>query len=289
MREDQQYTLSELCEAFEVSPSGYYAARSASEGHRAQEEKLIVKEMKEIHKGYTTCYGSPRMADELTARGFPCSENRAARIMSKYGIKARSKTAFRPKTTIPDPARAPAPNLLADRPAPTGPGQVYISDITYVATREGWLYLAVVIDLFSRRVAGWKLADHMRTSIVTSAFSKATAKIQPQANAIFHSDRGCQYTSTSVANQIGIRGFVQSMSAKGYCYDNATCESFFATLKREAFPDDQCFETREQARLTIFEYLETFYNTRRRHSSLENISPDEYLIRHFQNTKPELN
>ena len=218
-----------------------------------------------------------------------CSENRCARIMRKRGINARQKAAFRPKTTVADPDAKPAPNLLKDAPAPTGPGELYVGDITYVATREGWLYLAVVIDLYSRKVAGWQLADHMRTSLCTAALGAAMASVPPAPGAISHTDRGCQYTSQAARSHLSLLGLTQSMSAKGYCYDNAKAESFFATLKREAFPDGCCFDTKAEARMVIFDYLETFYNRRRRHSSLGNISPDEFLERRFTNTKTNLN
>lgn len=284
------YAINELCEAFEVSRSGYFAARSAPEGPRKREETILVAEMHEVHADrHTRCYGSPRMVTELQSRGLSCSENRAARLMQKNGLSASQKAAFRPKTTIADPSRRPAPNHLGTRPEPTSPGEVYVSDITYVATREGWLYLAVVLDLYSRKVAGWSLAEHMETSLVTTALERATSTVRPRKGAMFHSDRGCQYTSVAMRKNLALLGITQSMSAKGYCYDNAKSESFFATLKREAFPDDCCFDTKVEARCAIFDYLETFYNRRRRHSTLGNISPEEFLNRHFQNHNPDLN
>lgn len=289
MRE-ADYTVIELCDALEVSKSGYYAAKAAPEGPRAREDRRIHKEMELIHKDrHTRCYGSPRMADELAGRGLPCSENRAARLMRKHGIDARAKAAFRPKTTVADPSKRPAPNLLKTAPEPSAPGEVYVSDITYVATREGWLYLATVMDLYSRLIAGWALADHMETPLVTSSLDKATAALPPLSASLFHSDRGSQYTSEAMRKRLTLLGITPSMSAKGYCYDNATSESFFATIKREAFPEDCCFDTKAEARRVIFDYLETFYNRRRRHSSLGNISPEEFLRRHFQNPKPALN
>jgi transposase InsO family protein len=290
MREQHGYAIAELCDAFGVSRSGYYAAQCAPEGARAREERRLVEEMRKIHADrHTRSYGSPRMVAELGERGLPCSENRAARLMSKHGIDARQKAAFRPKTTVADPSRQPAPNLLADCTEPSAPGEAYASDITYVATREGWLYLAVVLDLYSRKVAGWALAEHMEARLVTSALCRAVGVIRPAPAALFHSDRGCQYTSGAMRKHLELLGMTQSMSAKGYCYDNAKSESFFATLKREAFPDDCCFDTKAGARRAIFDYLETFYNRRRRHSSLGNISPEEFINRHFQNQKTRLN
>lgn len=284
------YSVFELCEALDVSRSGYYASKNRPPSSRSRQEETIATAIKEVHADrHTRCYGSPRMVDELASRGLSCSENRCARIMKKNDINARQKASFRPKTTISDPEAQPAPNLLRDTPEPTSPGEIYVSDITYVATREGWLYLAVVIDLYSRKVAGWKLADHMRATLATSALAAAITNVPPVPGAISHTDRGSQYSASTMRRHLALVGITPSMSAQGYCYDNAKAESFFATLKREAFPDDCCFQSKAEARRKIFDYLETFYNCRRRHSSLGNISPDEFLNRHFTNIKTTLN
>jgi len=208
--------------------------------------------------------------------------------MSEAGIQARFKTAFRPKTTRQDPDRLPAPNRLKKHPA-TRPGEVLISDITYVATAQGWLYLAVTLDLFSRQVSGWHLAENMETSLVIEAAQKATSLSGVGPGTIYHSDRGCQYSSKAMREWHRDRDIQCSMSAAGYCYDNATCESFFATLKREAFPENCVFETKAQARRTIFEYIETFYNRRRIHTSLGNRAPNEILTNYFQQETITLN
>lgn len=287
---ESSLSILELCDAFDVPKSSYYAARSRPESKRAKEEKLIVAEMRLIHNDrHTRCYGSPRMTCELNERGVACSENRCARLMNENQISASQGASFRPKTTLSDPNSKPAPNLLKDAPEPSAPGEVYVSDITYVATREGWLYLAVVIDLYTRMVVGWKLADHMRTSLVTDAITRATTKVSPALGAVFHSDRGCQYTARDLRKLLAMLGITQSMSAKGNCYDNAKSESFFSTIKREAFPDGCCFDTKDEARRAIFDFLEAFYNSRRRHSSLGNVSPEEYLQSYFTNTKTNLN
>ncbi len=289
MRTAETYAVAELCEAFGVAKSGYYAAKSAAESPRAREERRIVDEILEIHGDrHTRAYGSPRMTAELRARDMQCSENRVARIMAKHGISGGRKTAFRPKTTVTDPDKAPSPNRIKDL-EPSAPGEIYVSDITYVATRQGWLYLAVVLDLYSRKVAGWALADHMETRLVTSALERAISTVPPASGSLFHSDRGCQYTSRKMREHLGRLGIAQSMSAKGYCYDNAKSESFFATIKREAFPDDCCFGTKSEARRAIFEYIETFYNRRRRHGTLGYISPESFLRKHFLNQKQNLN
>lgn len=290
MREEG-YQVEELCEAFEVSRSGYYAARKRPLPKRAKENEAIVSKIKEIHEDrHLKAYGSPRMTTELQEEhGLACSENRVARLMAKNGIQARHKAAFRPKTTTQDPNQKASPNVLAKTETPSAPGQVCVSDITYVATREGWLYLAVVIDLYSRAVVGWSIAATMHTFLVTSALAKAMATLPPGSRPIFHSDRGCQYTSQEFRKHLALYGLTQSMSAKGYCYDNAVNESFFASLKRESFPEDCCFDTKAKARIAIFDYLEVFYNHKRRHSSLGNISPETFLDQHFQTKKTDLN
>lgn len=290
MREKHSYKVRDLCDAFEVSVSGYYTSKSAVPSAREQSEAILVKQIKAIHADrHTRAYGSPRMTAELNERDLPCSQNRVARIMAKHDICAIQKAAFRPKTTVTDPDNAPSPNLLKDAGEPSSPGEIYVSDITYVATREGWLYLAVVIDLFSRSVAGWAMADHMRSSLVTDALGRAVGAIAPTIGAKFHSDRGCQYSGRECRAHLRLYGLEQSMSAQGYCYDNAKSESFFATIKREAFPDGCCFDTKAEASNAIFDYIETFYNRRRRHSTLGQISPESFLKKHFQTQKQNLN
>lgn len=290
MREEG-YLVEELCEAFELSKSGYYAARKRPLSDRAKENEVIVSKIKGIHEDrHLKAYGSPRMTTELQQEhGLSCSENRVARLMAKNGLKARYKAAFRPKTTTQDPTQKASPNVLANTEPPSAPGQVYVSDITYIATREGWLYLAVVIDLYSRAVIGWSIAETMHTFLVTSALAKAMVNLPRGRHPIFHSDRGCQYTSQEFRKLVALYGLTQSMSAKGYCYDNAANESFFASLKRESFPEDCCFDTKAEARRTIFDYLEVFYNHKRRHSSLGNVSPEIFLNQYFQTQKTHLN
>lgn len=288
MRED--FTITELCEALAVSKSGYFRWRSATPSARHRENQRLLEEMKRIHADrHTRAYGSPRMTEELRERGYRCSENRVARLMTHHGLVARPRRPFRPKTTQSDADAKPAPNHLSDRPPPEQPGEVLISDITYVATGEGWLYLAVVIDLFSRAVLGWKLGNSLHTELVVDAFDRAFRTLRPPGGSLFHSDRGCQYTSLAFRRRIESCGLVQSMSAAGYCYDNAAAESFFATIKAEAFPPGAVFSTKLEARRAIFDYLETFYNRRRKHSSLGYRSPDQFLETHFQNQQIHLN
>lgn len=277
------YTVAELCEALDVSRSGYYKSKSAPVSAHQEENERIVEKMKQIHQEpFKDSYGSPRMTSELQKYGFTCSENRVARLMAREGLKARHKKAFRPKTTVQDPDRTPAPNLLAEIETPSRSGEVFVNDITYVATREGWLYLAVTMDLYSRRIAGWHLEDSMKTDLVIAAAQKAVTGTGAHSGAIFHSDRGCQYTSQEMRSWLKQRGFLSSMSSVGYCYDNAACESLFATLKREAFPAGCVFDNKQDARRTIFQYIETFYNRERIHTALGNRSPVEFLTNHFQ-------
>lgn len=281
MRE-QGYNVSELCEATDVSRPGYYAWRGRPPGDRDNGNAEIAGRIREIHtQRFKGAYGSPRLTGDLREMGYGCSENRVARIMKKEGIRAKFKSPFRPKTTSADPSAKFSPNILKDAQPPSRPGEQIASDITYVSTAEGWLYLSVVIDLFSRKILGWAPGDSMHASLVADSIRKASRHFAGAA--LFHSDRGCQYTSAEIRSRLASLGLCQSMSAKGNCYDNATCESFFASLKAEAFPDGGRFESKQHARLTIFEYLEGFYNRERRHSSLGNIPPEQFLEQHSLN------
>jgi transposase InsO family protein len=286
----EEYSITELCDALEVSRSGYHAARKRPPSARSLANRLLVGAMHEIHgHRHTRCYGSPRMTSELRDLGLPCSENRVARLMQSEGLRARPRKPFKPKTTRPDHAARPSPNLLAVAPPPEAPGTQVVSDITYIPTREGWLYLVLVIDLFSRAVLGWKIADSMHAGLVTTAIGQALRSGMLSAGSIFHSDRGCQYTAGPTRRLLARHGLLQSMSAAGYCYDNAYAESAFATLKAELPGADRPFDSKAQARLAIFDYLETFYNRRRRHSSLGMLSPDNFLTRYFQSKPTPIN
>ena len=288
MRKD--YSITELCEAFEVSASGYFDHLGATMGSRARANQKLVAAIQTIHQDkHTRHYGSPRMTEELRATGHACSENRVARLMRQANVAARPSRAFRPRTTVVDPDKRPAPNLLESDPTSTAPGQALVSDITYVATKEGWLYLAITMDLFSRKIVGWSVDETMKWTLVERALRNAQKRGGVSAGGLYHSDRGSQYTSRGLREKLKNMGLRQSMSGKGHCYDNATCESFFATLKREGFPEDGVFESRQEARQELFEYIEIFYNRKRRHSSLGNRAPEQFLQKYFQETRPELN
>lgn len=286
----KNYPITELCEALGVSPSGYHAAKKRPESRRTSENALLLKTMTSIHEHrHTRSYGSPRMTAELRAQGYRVSENRVARLMRRSALRARPRRPYRPKTTRPDQAAHPSPNLLAKADPPVSPGTHLVGDITYIPTREGWLYLAVVIDLFSRAILGWKIADSLHSEIVTGALQRAIRTGHIAAGAIFHSDRGCQYTASQTRDLLHRHGVLQSMSAAGYCYDNAFAESAFASLKAELPDAEAPFPSKQAARLAIFDYIETFYNRRRRHTSLGSISPFDYLQIHFTTQNKNLN
>ena len=222
-------------------------------------------------------YGSPRMVEELQAQGFEISENTTAKLMRKHGIRARRKWGYKPpQTTNPDPTAKYNKNLIKNKP-PTGFGQQFVTDITYIPTQEGWVYLSVIIDLYTRLVVGWESSETMPATLVTKTLDNATYNWAINTRkAIFHSDRGSQYTSKKVRQWLKANQMKQSMSHKGNCYENAHCESFFASLKTESLPESGYFSSKAEARKRIFSYIEGFYNTRRRHSSLGYLSPLEF-------------
>jgi putative transposase len=288
MRAD--YTITELCDALEVSRGGYYAANNRPPSRRERENRELLDAMKIVHQDrHTRSYGSPRMTPELQSMGHVCSENRVARLMRREGLRARPRKPFRPKTTSPDHAAHPSPNLLEQADPPSQPGEQIVSDITYIPTREGWMYLAIVLDLFSRTILGWKLADSMDAGLVTDALRRALRTGLPVPGSIFHSDRGSQYSAGTTRDLLAQADLRQSMSACGYCYDNAFAESAFASIKSELFADETLFESKAEAATAIFDYLETFYNRKRRHGSLGFISPNDFLTNYFHNLNPSLN
>lgn len=263
-----------MCEALEVSVSGYYAwaTRDDSPTHQWREELLVAIE--EIHADVKQRYGSPRMHAELNTRDQACSENTVAKLMKLHGIQARASKRF-VRTTDSKHALPVAENLLGRSFDPAGPNESWCADITYIATREGWLYLAVVEDLFSRMVVGWSMDDSMESRLVVDALSMALARRRPDAGLLAHSDRGSQYASEHYQRVLATEGIVCSMSGVGQCWDNAPIESFFGRMKCE-IASSGMFATKEQAKDEIFEYLEVFYNRVRLHSSLGFVSPTEF-------------
>ena len=277
------YSTTELCKTLGVSPAGYYRFIKQPQCKRRQEKQKLIHQMSMIHSHrHTRCYGSPRMTRELRNRGFFCSENRVARIMRLNGLRARPKRPFRPRTTQVNHAASPSPNLLSKERKAQAPGQEIVSDITYIPTNEGWLYLAVILDLYSRTLLGWSLSDSLHSQLVIDALKRAFNSGLVAPNAIFHSDRGSQYSAISTRSLIHRTGLRQSMSAKGYCYDNAFAESFFASLKAELSINSNPFPSKEAAKIALFDYLESFYNKKRLHSALDFHSPYAFLNLHFK-------
>jgi putative transposase len=267
------YPIQDSCQSLGVSRSGYYQWLKRSPSRRQHQESQLRQEITSLFEQHRKRYGSPRITQALRAAGRQVGKNRVARLMSQQKLVARSKRAFRPKTTLA--SSHGEPNRIAAL-QPAGPDQIWVSDITYVATAEGWLYLAVILDLFSRRVVGWKLGESLESELVGTALQNALLLRQPANGLIFHSDRGCQYTSQAVREKLRTIGVLQSMSAQGNCYDNARAEAFFSSLKTECFPLSNCFASKAQARREIFEYIEIYYNNQRLHSALDYQTPKGY-------------
>jgi putative transposase len=263
-----------MCEQLEVSRSGFYAWRERPESAHQQEDTQLAEEVAQAHYDSRGTYGSPRVHAELQAQGRKVSRKRVARLMGEQKLAARRRRRS-VRTTDSNHRHPVAPNVLERDFSPSQPNSTWATDITYVWTSEGWLYLAVVLDLFSRRVVGWSMSEHIDTPLVLGALEMALQGRQPPKGLIHHSDRGSQYASTEYQRALASRGLQCSMSRKGNCWDNAVAESFFSSLKMELVYLTQ-FATRHQAHLAIFEYIEVFYNRRRRHSSLGYLSPLEY-------------
>ena len=257
-----------------MSPSGYYTWRKHQHSVRTQENQRLTRLIREIHQESDGTYGSPRMMKELRERGQPVSRNRVARLMRAARVRGSIKKRYR----VPSGrggVGAVAANVLDRQFTPKAPNEAWAADITYIRTDEGWLYLGVVLDLFSRRVIGWSMQDRIGRELVMAAVAMAIAQRQPKAGLLHHSDRGSQYSSDDFQSLLKEHGIRCSMSGHGNCYDNACVESFFATLKKERVYRRH-YRTRNEARADVFEYIEVFYNRRRRHSLLGDISPAEY-------------
>ena len=268
--------VQKMCRVIGASRSGYYRWKIQPQSKRQQENEKILIEIKESHKNSRRAYGSPRITVELRAKGMKCGENRVALLMKIHGIVGKATKKFK-ATTNSKHALPVAENLLKQNFAAEKPNTVWVSDITYVWTSEGWLYLAVILDLFSRQVVGWAMSDRLTAGVVVKALYQAIGRRHPSSGCILHSDRGIQYASTDFRDVLSAYGFIQSMSRKGNCYDNAVAESFFHTLKTEHVYDYR-YETRAEARQSIFDYIEMFYNRQRRHSALGYQSPVSFEL-----------
>jgi transposase InsO family protein len=264
-----------LCQTLEVSPAGYYAWRRRPCRACEQRREALVVEIRAIHAEVKARYGSPRIHAELVARGQSCCVNTVAKLMRDNDIAAKTARKFRCTTTDSNHDLPVADNLLDRHFHPSEVNAVWLADITYIPTREGWLYLAAVEDLYSRRVVGWAMAEHMESRLVVDALELAVQRRLPEQGLLAHSDRGSQYASEHYQRLLAKHGIACSMSRRADCWDNAPMESFFASLKKELVHDAD-FATRAEARAALFEYMEVFYNGQRRHSSLGYVSPVKY-------------
>ena len=293
-RDDNAYPVRALCGALQVSRNGFYdyVRRLDKPGPRAERRAELAVKVQQAHADSRATYGSPRIQRQLREDGEAVTEKTVARVMKAVGIQGKSPRPRKPRTTDSDHGRPVADNLLGRDFTTTGPNQKWVSDITYIDTDEGWLYLAVVIDLFSRRVVGWSTADHLKAGLVCGATRRAlrhrlglAGKLPgelPGADENFrglihHSDRGSQYASGDFQQLLDDHGITCSMSRKGNCYDNAVSESFFGTLKTEL---DEPLPTRAIAHQKLFDYIEVFYNRQRLHSTLNYMSPAAYEAKH---------
>jgi transposase InsO family protein len=270
-----------MCEALEVSESGYYAWADRSPAAVEQRRGVLVAAIELVHAEVKGRYGSPRMTAELNGRGLACSENTVAKLMRTHGIRAKSAKRF-VRTTDSKHGLPVAANLLDRDFNPPGPNVVWSADITYLPTAEGWLYLAVVEDLFSRRIVGWSMGATMTSRLVVDALEMAIGSRLAGAGLVAHSDRGSQYASDHYQRLLEKHGIACSMSGVAQCWDNAPVESFFASLKRELVHHEK-YTSRAAAQASIFEYIEAFYNRVRRHSSLGFMSPEEFERSHNPN------
>ena len=272
------YPVTIMCDVLGVSPAGYYAWRARPESRRAADNRQLVDDIKRVHRDACERYGSPRIHAELRAQGRGVSRGRIERLMRRHGIRAIMARPRWMRTTDSRHDFPIAPNLIERNFTADALNRIWLADITYVETDQGWLYLATVMDLYSRKIVGWAMADHLRADLPLAALAMAIAAQRPGAGLIHHSDRGVQYASAEYRKMMQLAGLRASMSRKADCYDNAPMESFFHTLKTELV-HHQRYATREEARLNIFAYIEGFYNRTRRHSAIGYISPIEMELK----------
>ena len=277
----QHYPLTRLCEMLEVSPSGYHDWRDRPESNRSRENKRLTEKIAYYHQQSREIYGSPKIHIDLAKAGETCSVNRVARLMKVAEIKSKMARKF-VITTDSKNTMQPAPDLLQRQFIVDKSNLAWVSDTTFIGTREGWLYLAVILDLFSRQVIGWAMGTKNNTELVQDALTMALWRRKKVSNIIVHSDQGSTYASTDYQQQLGDNNLRCSMSRKGECLDNAVAESFFGTLKNELVYHED-YKTRTQAKQSIFEYIEVFYNRQRRHAFLNYLTPVEYEARYAGN------
>ena len=270
----KQYSVNRLCLMLGIRRSSYYAWTKRKPSQQEQNNQALIEHIRRIHKKYRKTYGSPRMYVQLKKEEIPCSQKRVARLMRQDGLKGQRK--YRKVITTNSKHDFPvAPNVLNREFSAEKPNQKWVSDITYIPTDEGWLYLAGILDLYSRKIVGWATSDLIDATLVEKALRMALYQRGPGRGLLHHSDRGSQYASHQIRNILADNQILVSMSAKGNCYDNAVMESFWGTLKNE-WVNQQKYQTRSQARTDIFSYIEGFYNTVRLHSTLGYLSPAQF-------------
>jgi len=275
--EKANHRVSAMCRTLIVSKSGFYGWRDRPPSARARADAMLSEKIARIHADSRETYGTPRIHFELRTLGVRCARKRVARLMREAGLfgcggrRRKARTTLRSRTE----RTPPAPDLVERNFTPAAPDRLWVADITYVHTWEGWLYLSFVLDTYSRRVVGWSMANNLRTELVLDALNMAIYTRQPQPGLIHHSDRGSQYTSVEFGSRLREEGLLPSMGSVADAYDNSMAESFISTLKREVI-HRHSWPNRQTARTAIFDYIEGFYNTRRRHSALGHLSPSEY-------------
>ncbi len=270
-RRRSHYPVRMMCRILKVSRSGFYAWRVRPESHRAKTDRELTGLIRRIHIDSDGVYGAAKITAELKEEGYQCGRHKVARLMRKAGLKGCPKLTFK-VTTQRDPSHPVADNLLEQDFTAEGPNERWASDITYISTHQGWLYLAVVMDLYSRRIVGWSMGHWINRHLVIDALNMAIGQRCPDGELLHHSDRGSQYTSDDFRGELDKHNIQCSMSARGNCYDNAVVESFFGLMKRERVNRTR-YLTRDEAKADIFDYIERFYNRKRRHGYLGNISP----------------
>jgi putative transposase len=273
-----EYPVKVMCDALDVSRAGYYAWRSRPESPRSAENRELLEDIQQIHSDNCGRYGSPRVHSELDAQGRGVSRGRVERLMRRHGIRAIMARPRRVRTTDSRHDHPIAPNLLDRNFIAAAPNRIWLADITYVDTDQGWLYLAAVMDLYSRKIVGWAMQDHMRAELPLTALRMAISAQHPGSGLIHHTDRGVQYASADYRSAVKSAGFRASMSRKADCYDNAPMESFFHTLKTELIHHRR-YATRQEAKRDIFAYIEGYYNRTRRHSAIGYLSPIEMELK----------
>jgi putative transposase len=271
----REFDTRRMCRALRVSRSGFYAWRDRAPSRRQKRREELAIKIRHVHLQNRQVYGSPRVCKVLLASGEKVCENTVARIMCRQRIRARIRRKYVPRTTDARHGYPPAGNRLDRQFTAEQANRKWVTDITYIATEEGWLYLAAVLDLYSRRIVGWSMADHMKTQLISDALVMALEHRRPEAGLLHHSDRGVQYACDDYQYLLKKNGLECSMSGKGNCYDNAAMESFWATLKTELVHQKN-YATRVEAEMSIFEYIEVFYNRVRLHSTLGYVSPEQF-------------